>query len=56
MKTIYDTLDIDCEDEDCKSNILAVARYLNEVGREGADINTICAILAIKRSVYKRSV
>lgn len=47
----YDELELSCEDEDCKSNTLAVARYINEVTADKADATVICAILGIRRSV-----
>lgn len=47
----YDELQLSCEDEDCKSNTLAVARYINEVGPDGANVEVICAILGIRRDV-----
>ena len=47
----YDELELACEDEDCKANILAVARYINEVGKDRANIAAICAILGIRRDV-----
>ena len=47
----YDELELACEDEDCKSNILAVARYINEVGTEETNVAVICAILGIRRDV-----
>lgn len=45
----YDELRLSCEDEDCRANTLAVARYINEVGKDNADIAVICAILGIRR-------
>ena len=51
MKNRYNAEDLHAEPEDYEALIRAVARYLNEKGEDDADIEVICAILGIKRSV-----